>query len=87
VAWVQSLVKELRSHKLHDTTKKKKSHTGQLGDPQTKKKKEKKTVLQRITQRSESSNLHMRLPSLRVWDREEEPPEHLVLKDSRASQD
>ena len=39
-------------------------------------------ILQRVSCRSESSEPHIRLPS-RVWH-QEEPPEHMVLKASRA---
>ena len=37
-------------------------------------------ISQRFCHRSESSELHVRLPSLGVWHQEEEPPEHLALK-------
>ena len=39
-------------------------------------------ISQRFSQRSESSEPHVRLPSLGVWQREKEPPEHLALKAS-----
>ena len=35
-----------------------------------------------FTHRSESSEPHVRFPSLGVWHQEEEPPEHLALKTS-----
>ena len=36
-----------------------------------------------LSHRSESSELHVRLPSMGVWQCEEEPPENLALKASR----
>ena len=39
-------------------------------------------VLQRFSHRSESSEPNVRVPTLRVWHREEKPPEHLALKAS-----
>ena len=39
---------------------------------------------QKFIHRSESSEPHIRLPSLGVWHRVEDPPEHLALKASRA---
>ena len=85
MAWFQSLVRELISCKLHGMAKKKKkrkkkSHAHWVGNSQT----GKKIISQRITQRSESSEPHVRLPSLRVLHWEEEPPEHLAFKDSGA---
>ena len=41
-------------------------------------------TLQKFSHRSESSESHIRLPSLRVWLREEECPEYLAFKASRA---
>ena len=41
-------------------------------------------ILQRFSHRSESSEPHLRVPSLGVWKWEEEPPEHLALKASGA---
>ena len=41
-------------------------------------------VSQRFSHWSESSQPHVRLPILRVWNREEEPPEHFALKASVA---
>ena len=37
---------------------------------------------QMFSHRSESSELHVRLPSLRVWHQEEKPTEHLAMKTS-----
>ena len=37
-------------------------------------------ILQRLSHRSESSEPHVRLPSLEVWHWKEEPQEHLALK-------
>ena len=42
-------------------------------------------TLQRSSHRSESSEPHIRLPSLEVCHQEEEPPEHLALNASRAA--
>ena len=41
-------------------------------------------ISQRFSHRSESSELHVRLPSLGVWNQEEESPDHLALKASKA---
>ena len=38
-----------------------------------------------VSHRNESSEPHIRIPSLSVWRQEEELPEHLVLKASGAS--
>ena len=37
-----------------------------------------------VSHRNESSEPHIRIPSLSVWRQEEELPEHLVLKASGA---
>ena len=42
------------------------------------------TISQRLSQRRESSEPHLRFPILGVWHWEEEPPEHLALKASGA---
>ena len=42
-------------------------------------------ILQKFFHRSESSEHHIRLPSLGVQHQEEEPPEHLALKVSGVS--
>ena len=41
-------------------------------------------ILQQFSHGSESSERHVRLPSLGVWHQEEEPPEHLALKANEA---
>ena len=41
-------------------------------------------ISQKFSHRSESSELHVRLPSLGVWHWEEDCPEHLALKASGA---
>lgn len=41
-------------------------------------------ILRRFSHRSESSQRHVRIPSMGVWHREEELPEQLALKASRA---
>ena len=41
-------------------------------------------ISQRLSHRHESSEPHIRLPSLGVWHQEEKPPEHLAVKDSGA---
>ena len=42
------------------------------------------TISQRVSNRRESSEPHVRLPSVGVWHWQEEPPEHLALKASGA---
>ena len=58
-----------------------KSHTRQVGDSPNQ-----KIIIttQKFSRRSESSEPHIRIPSLGVWHQEEEPLEHLALKASRA---
>ena len=36
-------------------------------------------ILQRLSHRSENSELHIRVSSPEIWHWEEEPPEHLAL--------
>jgi len=45
---------------------------------------QKLVILQGFSHRSESSELHITLSSQGVQNSEEEPPEHLALKASRA---
>ena len=58
----------------------KQPHTRRVGSPQE----QKVTVSQRLTYRSESSEPHVRFPSLGICHWEKEPPEHLALKASGA---
>ena len=41
-------------------------------------------ISQGFSHKSESPEPHIMLPRMRVWHQEEEPPEHLAMKPSRA---
>lgn len=42
------------------------------------------SIAERFSHGSETSEPHIRLPSLGVWHQEEDPPEHLAIKANRA---